>query len=288
VAIIKSIGSEGFGMSARRSKTLYRLRRFQRGLISSLARRWRIFSPLLRAQVPVRLKHYASASPSEELLIFLPGLGDVLEDYEFRGFIDAARRSSAPFDMTVADMHFGYYVTRTALERLREDIILPARVNGYSRISLAGISLGGFGALYYAMHYPDDISRLFLLAPYLGAKQLIGEISQAGGAKEWAPDNAAEHDETRKLWQWLKCAGTEARQLRLAQFYLVYGLQDTFAAANKLLADLLPAGHVYTVQGKHDWRTWKSLWNLLLGDSQIIFSSTERGTKFNYPRERTP
>jgi pimeloyl-ACP methyl ester carboxylesterase len=250
----------------------YRVRRFERRLTSSLARRWRIFLPLLRAQVPVRLKHYASGNHSQELLIFLPGMGDVLEDYEFRGFIDAARRSAVPFDMTVADMHLGYYITRTAIERLREDIIVPARANGYQRISLAGISLGGFGALYYAMHYPDDVARLFLLAPYLGDERIIGEISQAGGAKDWTADSITEHDEPRKLWQSLTRLANEASGLSFANFYLAYGLQDTFAAGNKLLAELLPVGHVYTVHGKHDWTTWSSLWNMLLAQSKDIFS----------------
>src|SRR5712672_3477612 len=53
-------------------------------------------------------------------------------------------------DIVVADLHFGYYLRQTAIERLREDVILPARTRGYQCISLVGISLGGFGALYYA------------------------------------------------------------------------------------------------------------------------------------------
>ncbi|TMA93738.1 MAG: hypothetical protein E6J74_17130 [Deltaproteobacteria bacterium] len=85
------------------------------------------------------MKHYRSDDPARELLIFLPGIGDVLEDYESRGFIDAAHKSGVALDITVADMHFGYYVTRTAVERLRDDIVLPAQAEGYSRISLAGI-----------------------------------------------------------------------------------------------------------------------------------------------------
>jgi pimeloyl-ACP methyl ester carboxylesterase len=250
----------------------YRLHRFKRRLISSLARRWRIFSPLLRAQAPVRLKHYGSGNHSQELLIFLPGIGDELEDYELRGFIDAAQRSAVPFDITVADMHLGYYITRTAIQRLREDVIVPARANGYKRISLAGISLGGFGALYYALHHPADVARLFLLAPYLGDERVIGEISRAGGAKDWNPDSITEHDEPHKLWQSLKRLANEASGLGLANFYLAYGLQDNFAAGNNLLAELLPAGHVYTVHGKHDWMTWSSLWNMLLAQSKDIFS----------------
>src|SRR6266508_2690783 len=106
-------------MSRALAKRFYRLRRLNRHLISSLARRWKIFSALLRAHAPVRLKHYRSDDPARELLIFLPGIGDVLEDYESRGFIDAAHKSGVALDITVADMHFGYYVTRTAVERLQ-------------------------------------------------------------------------------------------------------------------------------------------------------------------------
>jgi hypothetical protein len=36
-------------------------------------------------------------------------------------------------DMIVADMHFGYYVQRTMVERLRSDLIVPAW-SGYSDI----------------------------------------------------------------------------------------------------------------------------------------------------------
>jgi hypothetical protein len=80
-----------------KSKNFYRLRRFKRGLISLLVRRWRIFLPLLRAEASVKLRHYASANHLRELLIFLPGIGDVLEDYELRGFIDTARQNAVPF-----------------------------------------------------------------------------------------------------------------------------------------------------------------------------------------------
>jgi pimeloyl-ACP methyl ester carboxylesterase len=255
------------------ARRFYRLRRFERGLISSLARRWKIFSPLLQAQAPVRLKHYGAGNRSQELLIFLPGIGDVLEDYEARGFIDAVQRSGVPIDITVADVHFGYYVARTAIERLHQDIVLPARASGYSRISLAGISLGGFGALYYAMNHSNDVARLFLLAPYLGDDSVIGEISRAGGIRVWEPNNIGEHDEQRKLWRWLKLGAHAHDTSRFENFYLAYGLQDKLAPSNELLAELLPATNVYTVCGKHDWITWSSLWNMLLAQSKNIFSS---------------
>jgi hypothetical protein len=51
------------------------------------------------------------------------------------------------------------------------------------------------------------------------------------------------------------------------KLYLGYGVQDKFATANRLLADLLPASHVHTIAGKHDWPTWTRLWNILLTEA---------------------
>jgi len=250
----------------------YRLHRFKRRLISFPGKTLEDFLTTASgagsgAVKALRIRESFAGTPH-----LSTGHRRELEDYELRGFIDAAQRSAVPFDITVADMHLGYYITRTAIQRLREDVIVPARANGYKRISLAGISLGGFGALYYALHHPADVARLFLLAPYLGDERVIGEISRAGGAKDWNPDSITEHDEPHKLWQSLKRLANEASGLGLANFYLAYGLQDNFAAGNNLLAELLPAGHVYTVHGKHDWRTWSSLWNMLLAQSKDIFS----------------
>jgi len=238
-------------------------------LICSLGRRFRIFSWLISARAPVRLKHYECGKRSQELLVFLPGIGDLLEDFEFNGFIEAVRRTDIPIDMTVADIHFGYYITRTAVERLRDDIVLPARADGYKRISLAGISLGGFGAINYAMHHPDDIARLFLLAPYLGDETIIDEIFIAGGINEWNPKRIVENDYQRKLWQWLKKYNQE--KPRSPDLYLGYGLQDKFAPANELLAQLLPPQRTYALPGRHDWSTWSRLWNNFLIEAKSHF-----------------
>ncbi len=146
--------------------------------------------------------------------------------------IDAVRQYGISADMIAADMHFGYYIRRTAVERLRHDTILPAQRKGYCEIDLVGISLGGFGALFYAVHHPAEIARLFLLAPYLGQQPLIREISTAGGAKKWNPLNVADSDYQRKLWLWLK---RYDNQCACPSLYLGYGLQHKFASANQLL-----------------------------------------------------
>lgn len=180
-------------------------------------------------------------------------------------------------DIMVADLHFGYYLTRTAVERLRDDIVLPARKLGYKQITLAGISLGGFGALYYAMHHPEDISLIFLLAPYLGDPSIIGEIAKPGGAKIWDTEKAAERDYQRKLWQWLK--HYDRGKIGWPALYLGYGRQDVFAAAHERLAELLPKERIYVVDGRHDWHSWKMLWNKFLIDAKTgCFRSPNSGS----------
>jgi S-formylglutathione hydrolase FrmB len=196
------------------------------------------------------------------LLVFLPGLGDVVDDYEIYGFIDAVRGRGIIADMAVADMHLGYYLKRTAAERLRQDVILPAQQCGYQEIDLIGISLGGLGALYYSLHCPNDIAQVFLLAPYLGERRLIDNIYRAGGLMKWQPADVAANDYSTKLWLGLK--DYRGDHPGYPSLYLGYGLQDKFAAANQLLAQQIPAHHVDKVSGKHDWPTWIRLWHSML------------------------
>ena len=251
---------------------LHSFKRLQRYLICTLGRRLPFCLGLLPTPTPIRLLSYkCGLGTARQLLVFLPGIGDTLEDYQLNGFIEAVRRRGIDADMIVADLHLGYYMRRIAFERLRHDIILPSRQDGYTRIHLVGISLGGFGALHYAMRYPEDISCLFLLAPYLGDAAVIKEISAAGGVRQWEPDHISEDDYQRKLWLWLKGYGDT--NVQLPELYLAYGDQDIFASAQRLLGDILPAERVYTVRGKHDWATWRRLWDFLL-DSRAYPSST--------------
>ena len=254
-----------------RRKSGHVLRRIKRNLLCGLARKSPLASKLLRAPIPIRLQTYDCGDSPSRLIVFLPGIGDVLEDYEFYGFIDAVRGRGIAADMIIADMHFGYYVSQTALHRLREDVILPAQRRGYKQIDLVGISLGGFGALFYATHYPTEIAQVFLLAPYLGDLDVVGELSAAGGVKHWRSDDISANDYPRQLWRRLKGYYTHSRAF--PDLYLGYGLQDKFATANRLLADLLPSSHVHTIPGKHDWPTWMRLWNSLLTEASENNSS---------------
>jgi pimeloyl-ACP methyl ester carboxylesterase len=248
-----------------RRKIRHGFRKFKRSAFCLFARKFpKQGAMLLPATVPLVTHRYKSMGTEfrGEAMVFLPGLGDFPEDYEFQGFIEAVRQSRPAVDMIVVDMHFGYYLTRVVLERLRTDVILPAKAQGYDKIWLVGISLGGLGAILYAMDHREDIRGLMLLAPFLGEETIVREIATAGGVKMWEPGKVIQDDYQRKLWQWVRRYALEGSEPPI--IYLGYGEHDDFAPANRLLADSIPKERVLTTSGDHDWRTWKRLWEKFL------------------------
>lgn len=209
----------------------------------------------------VRLE-YHSKTHTRNLVIFLPGIGDVAEDFERSGFIEDMHHRRVVADAVAVDAHYGYYASRALHDRLTEDVLDWARASGYRNIWLAGISLGGFGALSYATLHHAHVSGLLLFAPYLGNKTLIEEIAAAGGVAHWHPGTVEEGDMERALWAWVKMH--VRKDWRALPIFLGYGKSDMFEKANSMLAELLPVEHVVSIPGGHDWRTWKRVWHAML------------------------
>jgi pimeloyl-ACP methyl ester carboxylesterase len=243
----------------------YRLRRFRRALLCGIVRRYPALKRLLPAGTPLAVQPFRCGDErTSDLLVFLPGIGDVLDDFERNRFVEAVRASRRPTDVLVADAHAGYYFHASVLDRLREDVIEPAKTCGYETICLVGISLGGFGALLYAMENTSDVRGLMLLAPYLGEDPLIAEIGAAGSLGAWNPGNVAPNNHPRRVWSWLKRSYGTPGDERAPEIVLGYGDRDGFVRGNALLASALPRDRVFTVPGGHDWRTWETLWRAML------------------------
>ena len=186
-------------------------------------------------------------------MVWLPGAYHTAQDFVDAGFAQAVSRRRVGLDLQFVDMEFNHLGDRTSLQRLRSEIVLPARAAGVP-IWLGGISLGGFFALDYAAVYPGELDGLCLLAPYLGNRRLITEIS-ATGLDDWPPGELAETNDERRVWRYIK-SGRDAS----LPLYLGFGHDDRFAAAHALLAAGLPAGSVNAVAGGHEWSTWSTLW----------------------------
>lgn len=201
-----------------------------------------------------------TSTPARTLIVMLPGAGDRLGTYDEHGFVQAMRDSGMDVDMLELDAHYGYYKSRTLLERMRVDVLEPNR-DRYEEIWLVGISMGGIGALLTAWTYPDDVDGLILLAPYLGKRKLLRQIDAAGGLAQWQPP--AEVDDEAwdvEIWRMLKRI-SEADGAGDPELYLMYGVDDFGVRAHQLLADALPPERVRTTAGGHAWPTWISLWS---------------------------
>lgn len=209
------------------------------------------------------------AGKTRDLLVLLPGRFDSPQDLIEHGLVDAVRKRNLDADIVIPDLHFGYYMARTAPDRLHQDVVLPAARQGYARVWLAGISLGGFGALLHARdHGPTH--GLVLIAPYLGGDRIHEEIRQAGGLRAWNPETSQAEEYERDLWKWVRdLSERPAASASAAPVFIGYGVDDDFAPSNRLLASALPGARELAVEGGHDWSPWLAAWEGFL-DMQPI------------------
>lgn len=194
------------------------------------------------------------------LIVMLPGAYDVPQDFNDYGFVAALRQRNIDADIKLVDAHVGYFTNQQIVQRLEDEVVLPAKSQGYKKIWFVGISLGGYGALLYSMHKPADVNGFFIMAPYMGPRDIPVEIHRQGGLKTWASDVQGNMD--IDLWRWLQgYAGTGSN---MPQAYIGYGASDRFEKPNQLLADVLSKERSFVLSGGHDWDTWQRLWTNFL------------------------
>jgi pimeloyl-ACP methyl ester carboxylesterase len=219
------------------------------------------------ATVPMRtLDLVVSQPPHRRLVVLLPGRYGSPENFSYAQFAAVSIAGRVPADVIAADARVAYYFHGNLIERLHQDVILPARARGYDQIFLAGVSLGATSALLYLGEHPQEISGVLLMSPYLGKDDVVGEVVAAGGLARWQPPAAyGPADFERRAWAVLKrMTGGGAVPL-----YLAYGDHDRFLTSDRLLAAVLPAGHVLIVPGHHDWPTWRVMWSRFLATGAL-------------------
>lgn len=210
---------------------------------------------------------------SDTLVVMLPGAYSRPPEFVEAGFPQAMHERGAQADVLIVDSHLGYYSDHSVLRRLRDEVVLPARAEGYRRIWLVGISLGGMGALGYAVRHGAEIDGVLALAPYLGPRRLTQQIDDAGGPRAWraagldANESDASDELDRELWRTFATP-----ESALPPVHLGYGLSDRFASAHRRFAELLPRDRVSTAPGGHDWPVWRALWQSWLGQGLLADS----------------
>ncbi len=222
--------------------------------------------------IPTRASPVAVTGRTSTLVVFLPGRGDTLGAFEREGVMATLRAAGVQADTVEVDAHLGYYLKKTVVEQLRDEVLLPARQQGYRRIVLVGVSLGGLGSLLTERDHPGSVDAIVLLAPYLGKKEkLFDGIAAAGGPAAWARGRDPRAGSVEEqLWTFL---GTKTSAL--PPTWLLSGTEDSYARGHRLFAMLLPADRVTTIAGGHDWATWRALWHEACTDSEL------------FPQERT-
>ena len=218
----------------------------------------------------------ACAAQAPVLLVLLPGANMTATELVDEGFVQAVRQRRLAVDVLVVGAGLEYVYDGSLITRLHDDVLAPYRARGYSRIWLAGISLGGFAAMAYALRHPGTIEGIVALAPYLGRRPLVQEVAAAGGAAAWLQQASAvprADDVDQQLWRWLArrtpaaqtAAGTAAQAATQPaagspRLVLGYGTEDRFAEGHRVLAQSLPAADVLTAPGGHTWAPWRQLW----------------------------
>jgi pimeloyl-ACP methyl ester carboxylesterase len=194
----------------------------------------------------------------ENLLVLIRGLGADNTVFAKEGVIEEIRELGLPFDVIAPNAHFGYYQTETIAQRLKEDVIDPARRQGYKQIWLAGFSMGGLGALIYLRSHPEDIDGVLLTSPFLGWPGIHKEIKKAGGISEWLPNDHDPKDWERMIWSWISQQDFNTQ----VPIWLGYGENDILTRSGPpLLATVLPESRVFSVPGNHTIATLKTVFS---------------------------
>jgi len=184
-------------------------------------------------------------------VVFLPGAGDVAQDFVDRGFVEQLHREVVA-DAVAANATTAYHRDGSVVRRVFEDVLAPARQD-YEHVWLVGVSMGGGAALRTAAAHPEDVDGVVLLAPFLGSMSLARRIARAGGPARWEADPAID-DVYLDAWAW---AGEPDRE---APIVLAYGRDDLLARVGDALALGLPESQVFRGGGGHTWEVWGQLW----------------------------
>jgi pimeloyl-ACP methyl ester carboxylesterase len=222
------------------------------------------------ATLPVEWIVAPCATPVDTLLVLLPGAFDRAHDFVDQGFVAAVRDQRIAADIALVDASVPFYRDRDLVPRLEADVVAPARARGIRHLWFAGISIGGLGSLIYANEHRGGVDGLLLIAPYLGERSIVAEVAASGGLAHWAPPGVVPaDDDDRRLWQWAKTLAYPPEGTRVPPVWLGFGVDDRFVAAHRLFAAALPADHVFTAPGGHDWPAWRDAWPRMLAAAPL-------------------
>lgn len=205
-----------------------------------------------------RLNTLRQISGASTLMVLLPGAYMTAEDFLSNGFFEAVAKRALKLDLIAVDLNLADISDGSALPLIEAEIIVPARQQGYDKIWLGGISLGGLLSLCHKADSPQSVDGLCLLAPYPGSRLTINAIARSGGLDQWQASTEELDDPEFRAWQWLQ------RPPANFPVYVGYGTEDRFAAGMRQIASRFSPEASHAIAGGHEWPVWQQLWEHFL------------------------
>ncbi|MCB1918127.1 MAG: hypothetical protein KDG52_20745 [Rhodocyclaceae bacterium] len=204
----------------------------------------------------------ASAQGGGDLLVLLAGAYDAPARFIDHGLAADCRAAGFDGALCLLRTDLATVADGRMVAALQHRVIAPARAAGVRRIVLGGISIGAMTVLQHQDAHPGSAGELLLLAPYPGNRTISREIEAAGGLRAWHPGVLPADAGELRAWRTLQqLAGEGATPV-----WFGFGREDRFAAAQRLMAELLPGERVCELPGGHDWPVWCRLWRQWLAD----------------------
>jgi enterochelin esterase-like enzyme len=227
---------------------------------------------------------YANSGKSYPVLFLLHGYtGDHtswIKQGEINRIMDngIARGEIEPMILVIPDGKYYWYINdyqeKARYEDFMFDEFLPFIDNTYRTIPdkghrfVAGLSMGGYGSLVWAMHHPDKFSYCVALSASMFNKegmaqmpdQLYRYMSLLYGAPEAkGNDRVTEHFILNSPLDMAETNPVDS--LRSVKWFIDCGMQDQLSAVNKELDGIFTKrniDHVYhSREGRHDWLFWR-------------------------------
>jgi enterochelin esterase-like enzyme len=183
-----------------------------------------------------------------------------------------------PMILIIPDGKYYWYIddyqNKARYEDFMFDEFLPFIETTYKTISdkehraVAGLSMGGYGSLVWAMHHPDKFSYCVALSAAMFTKeglvsmndQLYKYMSMLYGAPEAkGNDRITKHFIENSPIEMVQTNSIDA--LKSVKWFFECGNQDQLSAVNKKLDEIMSQRnieHIYHARdGKHDWKFWR-------------------------------
>jgi putative tributyrin esterase len=251
-------------------------------LVAPAGSRLQVFeldSRLMRRKIPFQVllpKGYsdpAFSGRSYPVIYLLHGLFGHFENWTAKTSI-ANYSEGADFIIVFPECGDGWYTDNLAVpsDKYESYIIqelIPEIDNRFRTIAegrgrvIAGLSMGGYGAIKFGLKYPDKFAFVGSFSGALGAPTYKSEIPASIGKTIDAVFGPADND-VRKNNDIFAMVGrlTPETKKNVPYIYLSCGTEDLFFKNNREFADLLNQKgipHEYReLPGSHDWKFWDS------------------------------